>query len=95
MRPYNGAIRQDAFHVRIIVEEGKHVVKDASITPTSEALVHTVPLAVFSWQGAPLGPGTQHPEGCFDKATTLCLVTDIDSRMFPQKRQYLLPLVIS
>jgi hypothetical protein len=95
MRSYNRAVRHDAFHVRIIVEVGEQVVKNTGVTPASEALVYTVPLAVFGRKSAPLCAGTQHPKGCFDKAATMFFITNIDTRMFLQKRQNPLPLVIS
>ena len=95
MGPYDGAVRQDVFHISIIVEIGEHVVKDAGVTPASVPFIDTVPLTILGWQQPPLGAGTQHPKGSFDKAPTIGLIANVDTRMFPQERQELLPLVIS
>ena len=95
MGAYNCAVWHDVFHISIIAEVVEHVIEDTMVTPAGETLVHTVPFAILGRKRAPLCSCARYPQRCFDEATTFRFVTDINTRVFPQKRQYFLPLVIS
>lgn len=95
MSSYNRAIRHHAFHIGIIAEIVKQVIEDTMFTPASEALVDTVPVAIFRRQQAPLGTASEHPKRTFDETTALFFLADVDTRMVSQELDDLVPLVIS
>jgi hypothetical protein len=94
MGTHCGAVRHDAFHVRIITEVGKQGIKDTMITPASIAFVDAIPFAILCWQEPPLRTTSKYPEDAFDEAAALVFITDVDARLVAQELDYLLPLVI-
>jgi hypothetical protein len=51
---------------------------DASLRPSGEAFVDTVPQAVSVWQQTPLCAGTGYPQDGFEKVTAVLFGADID-----------------
>jgi hypothetical protein len=95
MSTYYRTVWHDILHVGIVAEVVEKVIKDIMVAPSRKTLVDTIPLAIFSWQRPPLSASAQHPERGFDKTSTVYFVADIDTRVFPQERQNLLPLIIA
>jgi hypothetical protein len=85
MRPNDGAINDDVFHIGVISKMKMHLLPNASVTPTRKALVDAVPLAILRWQLAPLSTGAQYPVDGLKKAPALCLLSGINFRTLLQE----------
>jgi hypothetical protein len=77
VRPDDGAVNDQVFHIRVIGEIGVHLFPDAMVAPAGEALVDAVPIAILLWQKAPLCAGAGYPKNRFNEETTSIFLTDI------------------
>lgn len=73
--------------VRLLGKVGVHALPYPFVTPADKALIHAVPVAVFSRQQAPLGSAAGVPQHPFDKSPALSFLPDIQLRAGPQEGQ--------
>ena len=85
MSPNDGAIHNQALHIRVIDEVLVHFVPDVPVTPAGKALVDAIPVAIFLRQLAPLSAGAQDPVDAFDESPTISFFSGINAGILVQK----------
>ncbi len=95
MRPNDGAIRNQRFHVWLVSEVSEELPPNPALFPTGEAFVDTIPVAIFGREQTPARTTPGHPEYRFDEASGLEFIPDIEVGTELQERIDALPSVIS
>src|SRR5690606_2999106 len=81
MCPHNRAVYHPIFQIGIVSKVSQHPFPYPGGTPAGKAFIHTIPVAIFSGQQAPLCATTPDPLHGFNETTALCLVSHIGIRV--------------
>lgn len=95
MRTHDGTVRHQTFQIGVFGTEGKEGLEDVLFTPTREAFVDAVPIAVSGRQEPPLCAAAGNPEDSGQELATFPLRPDIHIGTRPQKFYHFRPLGIT
>ena len=94
MRPYNRAVHNQVFHIRVVDKMLMHRFPNTVVTPTGKSFVDAVPITILLWQVPPLSACAANPENGFNKETTTFRFANIGARMSTEKSMDFAPLRI-
>jgi hypothetical protein len=94
MSTNDGAINEQVLEVWISGAKLMQLLEDAGFSPTGEAFIDGIPIAVFFGQQSPLRTAARNPEDRGEEATALPLRADVNLTARAKEGQKLLPLLI-
>jgi hypothetical protein len=94
MSAHNSRVNQEIFHVAVRREMLEQLFKDAEVTPTGEAFINCIPVAMLCGQESPLRSRTSNPQDGFEETATIASGSEPDLRASFQNGQNLLPMFI-
>jgi hypothetical protein len=90
----NSRVNQQIFHITVRRKMLEQLFKDAERTPTGEAFINGVPVAILFGQESPLRARASDPQDGFEETAAIASGSKPYLWTSFQNRQNLLPLVI-
>ena len=88
MGPHDRALDDEVFHVGVIDEILVHTLPYSAFTPSGEAFIDAVPIAIFDWEHPPLRTSPSNPQYSINEPSTLGFLPNVQVSLTLKELMY-------